>query len=627
MCGIAGKVYLNSNQIDTNSLQSMSSLLAHRGPDDEGIYISPNGNVGLVNRRLAIQDLSKNGHMPMDFKNKYIITFNGEIYNFWTLRKKLEKFGYKFKSKTDTEVILALYDKYKTSCLSHLNGMFAFAIYDKTKNILFAARDRIGEKPFKYYFSNNCFIFASELKAILTQKEIKKDIDWDAICNYLTFGYCPAPQTGFSGIQKLPPGHYLICDINQKKLSIFKYWDIDFSNKTDLTTAELQQKIINTLESATKIRMISDVPIGAFLSGGVDSSAIVAMMAMNSNKKINTFTIGFEDEEYDERKYAQKVSKRYNTNHIELMAKPADVEILPKLVYQYEEPYADSSAVITYMISNLARQHVTVILNGDGGDENFAGYERYRRVKRDVLIDKLAIAKLPSQIAAKILFRLLKTNLTKRIEKFLAKSRLPLYQRYLSYIKYFDNKEKNKILKFHLQEITSDNFIKEVFEQKISDDSRDKTLYWDLKYYLPDDLLAKVDIASMAVSLEARAPFLDYRMIELSASIPFDMKVKGFGKNTQYKYILKKALEPYVPKDNLYRQKKGFSIPLSKWFSGKLGIYAKSILLSKKAHINNYFEKDEIKQMFEKHNVLNDFGPKLWSLLTLELWFKNYFNN
>lgn len=626
MCGIAGKIYLNKKTVDRSSLERMSSSLSHRGPDDEGIYINFDKKLGLANRRLAIQDLSPNGHMPMIFDDKYVITYNGEIYNFLLLRRKLEKFGYKFKSKTDTEVILALYDKYKTSCLSYLNGMFAFAIYDKTKNILFAARDRIGEKPFKYFFKNNCFIFASELKAILTQKEVKKEIDWEAICNYLTFGYCPAPQTGFCDIQKLLPGHYLIIDLNKKTLSIFKYWDIDFSQTKKLSAHELQNRIITLLENSTKIRMISDVPIGAFLSGGVDSSAVVAMMAKNSRSTINTFTIIFNEKEYDEREYAKKIAKRYKTNHIELLAKPENIEILPDLIYQYEEPYADSSAIVTYMVSKLARQYVKVILNGDGGDENFAGYERYRRVKRDVLIDKLALAKMPSQIAAKIISRILKTHFSEKIEKFLVRSNLPLHERYLSYIKYFDDKEKNKLLK-SLSKFSSKQILKNIFDQTISEDPRNKALYWDLKYYLPDDLLAKADIASMSVSLETRSPFLDYRIIELASKIPFEMKVKGFGKDTEFKYILKKALEAYVPKENLYRIKKGFSIPLSQWFTGKLKAYTKSALLSNKAIIKNYFELTQIKKMLIKHDNLNDFGPQLWSLLTLELWFRSYFDN
>src|SRR3990172_769354 len=385
MCGIAGKVYFDSRVVTPVQLRQLSEKIFHRGPDDDGVYVGGDKKVGLVNRRLAIIDLSKAGHQPMIYKNRYAITYNGEVYNFQEERRKLEKEGYVFKSNTDTEVILALYDKYGVSFLKRLRGMFAFAIYDDKEKTLFIARDRIGKKPLKYFIKGGTFIFASELKAILTQHEVKRAIDYNAIQFYLVYGYTPAPLTGFEGIKKLQPGHYILMNLRRKTFEVKRYWEPVFRNKLRLTEREWCDRILNTLEQSTRLRMISDVPIGAFVSGGVDSSGVIYAMSKFSKKPINTFTITFEDKKWSEAKYAQNLVKKFGTNHHELLAKPENVEILPELAYQYEEPFADASNVVTYMVSRLARKYVTVILNGDGGDELFAGYpNRYFRLGRDV---------------------------------------------------------------------------------------------------------------------------------------------------------------------------------------------------------------------------------------------------
>lgn len=616
MCGIAGKVYLDGGEIKASEIKTMTTAIAHRGPDDEGIYISKNHKVGLGNRRLAIIDLSKNGHMPMEFKDRYWITYNGEIYNFQAEREKLTKKGYKFSSNTDTEVILVLYDYYKERCLDHLRGMFAFAIYDDVEKTIFMARDRIGKKPLKYFFKENVFIFASELKAILTQKEVKAEPDFSAIHDYLTYGYVPSPSTGFKNINKLEPGHYLTLNLKNKRFKKIKYWEPDFSGKLSLSENEWKKKILDTLSESVKLRMISDVPIGAFLSGGVDSSAIVATMAKLSNKPVKTFTIGFKEKHYDEREFAKMVSKKYKTDHTELMAEVNSVETLPELVTQYEEPFADSSSMVTFMVSRLARKYVAVILNGDGGDENFAGYERYAKIKRDVFLER-AFGRF------KPLYSLVRP--VKRADAYLKKMQKDLSERFISYNFYFSNKEKealylNKLAKF--KKINSYNFYRQKFKESRTMDIRDAGLYADLTSYLPEDLLVKVDIASMAVSLEARSPLLDHNMIELAAKIPFHLKVKGI---KGYKYIFKKALEGIVPEENLYRPKKGFSIPLSKWFESDLNKYASSKLLRRRARVLGYFSKDYISGMLANHSETNDFGPRLWALLTLELWMENYF--
>ncbi len=620
MCGIAGKIYFNKDVVERSDLSSMSQKIIHRGPDDEGIYISQDRKVGLVNRRLAIIDLSKKGHMPMSYKNRYVITYNGEVYNFQSERKLLEKLGYKFNSNSDTEVILALYDKYGVKCLDHLRGMFAFAIYDTVKNIVFFARDRLGKKPLKYYFSPEAFIFASELKAILTQKEVIKEPDFLAIHHYLTFGYVPAPMTGFIGINKLEPGHYLLVDIKKGTLQKRRYWDVDFSHKLSLSEREWKERILETLEESTKLRMISDVPIGVFLSGGVDSSAITALMAKNSKVPVKTFTIGFKDKIHDERKYADAIVNLYKTDHTELIVEPESIEVLPDLVRQFEEPYANSSFIISYLVAKMARQKVTVILNGDAGDENFAGYEsRMFRLTRDINADKFGFLLNFGIPLAKALGK-------NQVVRFLEKRKTPLADRYISYNVYLENKDKENLYTDFFTDKTKDinsyEIVRKKFKESNTTDPYDQALYYDLIQYFPDDLLAKSDLSSMFVSLEGRSPFADHKMVELACQIPFDLKVKG----GTTKYILKKSLEDIVPKENMYREKKGFSVPLGKWFSGNLRKYAQSKILRKNAFTSKLFDKNKVQNLLTSHSTKNDMGLKLWSILALELWFEEYFD-
>ncbi|NMD00069.1 MAG: asparagine synthase (glutamine-hydrolyzing), partial [Bacteroidales bacterium] len=544
MCGIAGKIYFSKNKVvRPQEIRKMTAAIAHRGPDDEGIYISNDGRVGLGNRRLAIIDLSKNGHMPMTYLNRYTITYNGEVYNFQEQRRKLEKLGYKFTSSSDTEVILALYAHYKTDCLKYLRGMFAFAIYDAHENTVFLARDRIGKKPLKYFVDDSKFIFASELKSIITQAGVKRDIDNEAVYQYLTYGYVPSPMTGFCNIKKLEPGNFLFINIDRKTIDKKMYWEPSFKEKYSLTEKQWCNKILDTLEESTRIRMIADVPVGAFLSGGVDSSGVVATMAQLSTKPIKTFTIGFKDKEFDESKYAANMAKRYKTDHHVLIAKPTSVEILPYLAKQYEEPFSDASNVVTYLVSEMTKKYVTVAINGDGGDENFAGYpNRYMRLKRDVDYDYWIQMVRP--IAAKFLRSLPRTT------RFFEKAKFPIYSRFASYNKIFDpdeimNHSTGKINKISKEENPYE-LVNTCFKNFKGKDLKDAGLKFDLLHFLPDQLLVKMDIASMAVSLETRSPVLDHKMVELACHIPFNLKVK----NAESKYILKKAFEKMVPKEN-----------------------------------------------------------------------------
>ncbi len=620
MCGIAGIAYFASSkkEVRASELIRMSAAIVHRGPDDDGIYISDDKLVGLASRRLAIIDLSKQGHQPMTYQNRYVITFNGEIYNFQEERDKLISLGYEFHSKTDTEVILMLYHRYGKKCLDKLRGMFAFAIYDKVNKTIFLARDRIGKKPLKYILNGTRIIFASELKAILTVSGIKKAVDYSAIQMYLTYGYTPAPFTGFEGIKKLEPGNFILINLKNRSVEKKRYWEPKFKQKLHLSEKEWCTRILDTLTEATKIRMISDVPIGAFLSGGVDSSGVVATMARLSSKPVKTFTIGFKDKHFNESPFAARIAKMYKTDHHVLMVKPQSTEILPYLARQYEEPFADASSVVTYLVSEMTRKYVTVALNGDGGDENFAGYpNRYMRLKRDVDYDFWIQNIRP--IAATLLKKFPKAN------NFFEKAKMPLYMRFASYNKIFSEDElKNYSKGSLLEKVLIENpynIVEDCFKMFKGKDIKDAGLKFDLLYFLPDQLLTKVDIASMAVSLEARSPLLDHKIIELAGKIPFSLKVK----NGDCKYILKKAFEKIVPKENLYRPKMGFTIPLEKWFSGKLNSYAKSILLSNKSKVKEIFDENYIRNFIEDNNKSGDFGPRLWSLMSLELWLQNYF--
>ncbi len=627
MCGIVGKINLNSKAVPEKDIKVMADKIAHRGPDDEGIWVEE--NVGLGNRRLAIIDLSKKGHMPMAYDRKrLVITFNGEIYNFETERKRLERLGYRFKSKTDTEVVLALYQEYGVNCLKYLRGMFALAIYDRRDKTLFLARDRVGKKPLKYFFDEKVFIFASELKAILTQKEVKKEVDFEAIHEYLTYGYVPAPKTGFKNIYKLEPGHYLWLDLEKRSLEKRRFWKLDFSNKLELATEEWQEKILRTLEESTRMRMMADVPVGAFLSGGVDSSAVVAMMSKVAKQPVKTFAIGYKNSRVDETPFARIVAERFQTDHIELYVEPMEAELLPWLAYQYEEPFADSSILVTYLVSKLAREKVTVILNGDGGDENFAGYGRYNKWKWFTWFQEQVWLNNPLvHRSLDELDRLVKHKLTKRIKQFSDRLKENPVQRFIFWNSYFGEEEKKEIYKNDkLRRLLGQDareFYINRFGETGSRNLRDQALYADISSYLPEDLLIKVDIASMAVGLEGRSPFLDHKMLELCAKMPFELKVKGFG---GHKYVLKKALEGILPEEILQRPKMGFSLPLRDWFKGKLNSYTKSRLLKEKAVVRNWFEEDEIKRMLKEHDGEGkDFGPRLWSLLMLELWWEAYF--
>ncbi len=607
----------------------MARAIKHRGPDSEGAYVSPNRKVAFGFSRLAIIDLSPSGNQPMNYLGRYWIVCNGEIYNYQKLKQKLILAGYKFRSQSDIEVIMALYHKFGVNCVKYLRGMFAFAIFDEMKNTLFCARDRVGKKPFKYYLDNKVFMFASELKAILTQKEYRRQPDYLAIHHYLTLQYAPSPLTGFVGIKKLEPGHFMFLDVSTGKMIKKRYWKLDYSKKLNLSEEEWKQKIMEKLEESVRLRMISDVPLGAFLSGGIDSSAVVGLMSRNSSTPIKTFTIAFGEPRYDESKYAKVVANVFRTDHTVFTVKPETIEILPMLVRQYEEPYADSSGLATYCLSKLTRDWVTVALNGDGGDENFGGYGRYAVGKFAFSYEKLGVLhRLMIAPLVRLLAMGVKNTFTNRALRF-SNSVLEDYRRrYVDYIYYFDNQMKadgytdNFAKKY--QSIDTYELVMDKFNEAKVGDVMDQMFYSDFVSYLPDDLLVKVDMATMMVSLEGRSPFLDHEFLELTAKVCHNLKIKGFNDK---KYLLKKALSGFVPDEVMYRPKKGFGVPLEYWFREDLKKYISHILLSKKFNERGILKKEFVSDLLRRHFETNvNYSPQIWSLLTLELWFREYFD-
>lgn len=629
MCGIVGKfIFKEQKTVLQKEIQAMTDAIAHRGPNDQGWYVK--NNIGLGNRRLSIIDLSPAGHQPMSNHSKTIwITFNGEIYNFKELREQLVKKGYQFASHTDTECIIYLYQEYGIKCLNYLRGMFAFAIWDETKKQLFLARDRLGKKPLKYYIDKEKIVFASELKAILKDPTIPKEPDFEAIHHYLSLQYTPTPHTGFKGIYKLPPGHYATIS-SQGIIHIQQYWQLDHSKKTYKSKSQWSKEIIEQLKESVRLRMIADVPIGAFLSGGIDSSLIVALMRMITSKPIQTFTISFAENNYDESSFARIVAEKFNTHHTEFKVTPDVINILPDIVRAYEEPFADSSAIPSWYLSQMTRQHVTVALNGDGGDENFAGYQRYNILKflsmahifplslRKKIIAPLAQFLLglwnnPRQEKAKVLFESIQHSLGKT---------------YFYLISYFNDEQKQKLYKQNFIKHLNSPHTSSIIEEKLSivrskNDLIDSLLALDIKTYLPDDLLTKIDIASMAHSLEVRSPFLDHIFMEFTSTIPSSLKLMG----QTNKYILKKAIKDVLPTPIINRRKMGFQAPISVWFKKDLNGYLRQHLLSKNTAILEWFNAKEIENLIYSHQKnKTSYAHQLWALLTLEHWHKVFFN-
>jgi len=624
MCGIVGFVRNDGKAVDEALLARMNDAIRHRGPDEDGFYVD--GSVGLAMRRLAIIDL-KSGQQPIHNRDKTAwIVFNGEIYNYLELREKLEKLGHTFYTNSDTEAIVHAYDQYGSDCPKHLRGMFVFAIWDRRTQELFLARDRVGKKPLLYAEVNGQLVFGSEFNALLLHPDISREIQPEAIDCYLSFMCVPAPLTAYKSIRKLEPGHWLRW--RKGEVTIERYWQPDFSQKLDIGEEEAGERAVEILRDAVKVRLMSEVPLGAFLSGGIDSSAVVALMAQESSEKVKTFSIGFDEQDFSELHHAKRVAEHIGAEHHEFIVRPDAMEILPLLVEHYGEPYADSSALPTYYVARETRKYVTVALNGDGGDESFAGYERYAAMH---LADSYRrVPKFVRESIIKQAVGLIPTSETRRsrvrsAKRFLHAASLSKVDRYMRWISTFDTPAKTLLYSDEFKHATTagyaKSFIEPWFVTANGSGIVDASLLTDIMTYLPNDLLAKVDIASMAVSLEARSPFLDHHVIEFAASLPERYKLRGL----TTKYLLKKVLRKLLPSENLNRRKMGFGVPIGHWFRGKMQPFLREIVLSEKALQRGLFKPEKVKQLIELHTRgERDYSHQLWTLLMLELWFKRF---
>jgi len=621
MCGIAGFLRHGFPEAGEEELRRMGEVIFHRGPDAGGTYLE--SQVALAHRRLSILDLSVAGNQPMASAcGRYIIVFNGEIYNFLDLRRGLVESGYPFRSRTDTEVILALYADLGVSCLDRLNGMFAFALWDREEQTLFLARDRIGKKPL-YFFSDGAgrFAFGSEIKSLLQLPGVPRAVEPTAVADYLKYLYIPAPSTIFKNIGKLSPGHYMLVKPGEEP-QIREYWDVDFSRGTALTFEQAEQELVELLSDCTASRMIADVPLGAFLSGGVDSSAVVALMARSASGAVKTCSIGFTDRSHDETPYAREVARLFHTDHVEYVVSDNLCDTVSLLPRFFDEPFADSSAVPTYHVSRLARQTVTVALAGDGGDENFGGYEKYTTELRENLARTLLPRPLLSalNLAARggegALFRKARTLTGSAL-------RDPALAFYGTNT-FIHDELLQQLLAEPLRIACSgyDPAIHTVshWNRVRGADHVTRMLYTDIKTYLPGDILVKVDRMSMAHSLEVRAPFLDYRIVEFAATLPSRWKIR----DREKKIILRHAFSRLLPPEILNRRKHGFTVPLDRWFRYDLREFSENRFFRGDAAVH-YFNLATLRRIWDEHQSGRvDHGTLLWSILSLLLWHEEY---
>lgn len=620
MCGILG--IADRKEIRTDLLAHMQQTMHHRGPNDSGVWMNGEMNVGLAHKRLSIIDLSRAGRQPMsDEEGKIWITFNGEIYNFFDIREDLKQ-KYRFTNHTDTEVIINAYKEWGTDCLRRFNGMFAFGIYDDRNKIVFLARDRVGKKPLYYSQHNGRFSFASEIKALTRDKVMPQEIDIQALNYYLSFGYIPYDMCIFKAVRKLPPAHALLYHVRSGEKKIWRYWEVPFLTAQTHPEEALLEELEALLEDAVRLRMVSDVPLGAFLSGGVDSSLVVALMSKFSPAPVKTFSIGFEEAKYNELSYATIVAKHFKTDHHEIIVRPEAFLILPELVRQFDEPFSDSSMIPTYYVSKATKEHVTVALSGDGGDELFGGYQSYLGTLGNYYIDKIIPSSLRKGISASAEYL---------SERFPGKRQLLRFQfdPFDAFIDrqshaYFKGRFRKSILKDDILAELSAGFLSPELTLRHHllshrGDFISSLTYSDFVSYLPDDILVKVDRASMLVSLEVRAPLLDYRIVEFSfGKVPGYLKVKG--KTT--KYLLKRMAQKLLPKELEINRKWGFGIPISDWFRGPLSSAVEELLLDSK---NEFFNRKEIEKLLDQHISGIDHSGRLFTLLVFNLWIKECF--
>ncbi|MBW1763610.1 MAG: asparagine synthase (glutamine-hydrolyzing) [Deltaproteobacteria bacterium] len=633
MCGICGKLNFHGTGITEELIRKMTSSLSYRGPDHEGIFVSP--PVGLGHRRLSIIDLSPSGHQPMKNEDGSIfLVFNGEIYDFEEIRADLKEKGHRLSSRTDSETIIHLYEDEGTDFLDRLNGMFAFALWDSTRQELWLVRDRLGIKPLYYYWDGSRLIFASEIKAILADPDVPREMDWKALDLYLTLNYIPAPWTIFKNIRKLCPGEYLIGD--KEGISIRSYWDIEpqIGVLEKINFNEHKKQLYEKMEGAVRRRLISDVPLGAFLSGGIDSSIIVALMARNSNNPIKTFSIGYKDLPlFDETRYAREVAEFNNTDHQEFKLDSQDIlDAFPAVLENLDEPFADSSAVPTYIVSRETRSHVTVALSGDGGDELFAGYRMYqgelwakyynaipafvRKRFIEPVINVLPDARdkaVPEQI--------------RRIKKFIRGMSSSFAERYYGWREIFPHAMRRQLLNKAQLDFQHLDFIRDMAQKELSrfsEDTINLMLYMDVRGLLHGDMLAKVDRMSMLNSLEVRVPFLDHTVAEYAFQLEGNLKLKG----KTGKYILIETFKHLLPPSLHKRSKRGFEMPIAAWLRNDLKFLIDEYLAEDRIKRQGIFNFEVINNLKERHlKGRQDTSWLLWNLIVFQYWYRTYMSH
>ncbi len=620
MCGIAGIVHGDGRPASAALVERMCAALEHRGPDSRGIHAA--GPAGLGIQRLRVVDV-EGGDQPIYNEDRSIaVVLNGEIYNFRELRRRLEASGHRFRTDGDTEAIVHLYEEEGVECVRSLDGMFAFALWDEPRRRLLVARDRVGKKPLFYALREGSLTFASELTALLQDDEIPRDVDEQALDCYLAYGYVPAPLSAFEAVRKLPPATKMVYEGGGVALE--RYWRLDYGRKHDVgDPRELHAPLRETLRRAVRRRLVSDVPLGAFLSGGIDSSAVVAAMAQETAEPVRTFSIGFDSEHFDELDHAREVAELFGTEHEELRVRPDAISVAPRIARRHGEPFADSSAIPSFYLAEMARRHVTVALNGDGGDESFAGYTRYAANVLAARFERLhpSLRRLVASFASRLPEGEREQGARNRIRRLGGSLDLDGPGRYERYVSLFDLERRNALYSDdYAAELAGSRLASEAIAEpwrEASGQSRlDLLLEVDVRTYLPGDLLAKVDIATMAHSLEARSPFLDPEMMTFAAAIPAPMKLHGM----QKKLILRDALRAWLPDSILDRPKQGFSVPLAEWLRGELREYSREVLLDPAAFGRERFRPDAVRGLLDRHLAGEDNSQRIWALMMLELW-------
>jgi asparagine synthase (glutamine-hydrolysing) len=622
MCGIVGIFHTRDKaDVDRNTLSVMNQSQFHRGPDEGGLHLET--GLGLGHRRLSIIDLSSGQQPLFNEDGSVVVVFNGEIYNFVDLMPELQALGHTFRTHCDTEVIVHAWEEWGPECVQRFRGMFAFALWDRNRQTLFLARDRLGVKPLYYSFlPNGTFLFGSELKALLAYPGFPKPLDPLAIEDYFAYGYVPEPRTIYQGTYKLSPGHHLTLVRGQPVPQPKSYWDIPFRAHGPITEQDAQEELIHRLRESIKIRLVSEVPLGAFLSGGVDSGAVVALMAELSQEPVNTCSIAFNDPKFNEAAYAAKVADRYHTRHRVEQVEPDDFSLLDRLASLYDEPYADSSALPTYRVCELARKSVTVALSGDGGDENLAGYRRYRFHMAEERMRSLLPLGIRRPLFGALGAMYPKADWAPRV--FRAKSTFEALARdsvegYFHSVSLLGDRLRNRLFspafQSSLQGYRAVEVLKRHAAQSPTDDPLSLVQYLDMKTYLPGDILTKVDRASMAHALEVREPLLDHPFVEWVSGLPAHYKLRG----GEGKYLFKKALTPYLPDDILYRPKMGFAVPLASWFRGPLRDRVRTSILGPRLLDSGFFNREFLTHLVDEHQAgRRDYSAPLWSLLMFE---------